>query len=43
MLADNQPIAHPPKNTANVCRVVSPAWVNTAARMTAQTTAQPML
>jgi hypothetical protein len=42
MLADSQPIAHP-KNTANVCRVGSPAWVNTVARMTAQTTAQPML
>ena len=43
MLADNQPIAHPPKNTAQVCRVVSPARVNTVDKMTAQTTAQAML
>jgi hypothetical protein len=25
MLADSQPMAHPPKNTAKVCRVASPA------------------
>ena len=43
MLAESQPMAQPPKNTAKVCRVPSPAWVYTAARMIAHTTAHAML
>jgi hypothetical protein len=43
MLADSQPMAHPPKNTVKVWRVPSPAWVHTAARMTAHTTPHAML
>jgi hypothetical protein len=43
MLADSQPIAHPPKNTVKVCHVVSPARSHRVVRMTAQTIAQAML
>ena len=43
MLAESQLIAHPPKNTVNVCRVASPALVHTVAKIMAHTTAQAML
>jgi hypothetical protein len=43
MLAESQPMAHPPKKTVKVWRVPSPAWVHTAARMIAHTNAHATL
>jgi hypothetical protein len=43
MVADSHPITHPPKTKTNVCVVTLSAMDHTAAKMAAQTIAQPTL